>query len=367
MKVVAMASYDNGWSNVELIKDCGIIPYLLQTEYGYEVEMVGAKRGDYPYHELYTKEVNMVFLSVGDTTDKVKYMEEHAKDCVLLIIRGCYENSFPIVECYKRLNPTGKVYVGLDANSWWMDRIRWDAKEFKKFMDNCDVIATSCRAMQEHLNAKWPWIIEHIPNGYYDFTKQWKKPNFEQKENIILTVGRLGTKQKATEVLMEAYAKVASQMPGWKLRLVGNMEQAFNQYVEDYFLRFPKLRERIEFAGAILDRKKLMDEYSRAKIFALPSELEGGTPNVIAEALHCGCVTAVTKFDAYEEATDYGRCGRYCEVGDADGFGNLLYRLCISEELKQLSEAAYKYAEKHFDMIKIVARIKELVFGEEYE
>ena len=220
MKVIAMAPYDNGWSNVELIKDCGIIPYLLRTEYGYEVEMVGAKRGDYPYHELYTKEIDMVFLPVGDTADKVRYMEENATTCALLIVRGCYENGFPIVECYKRLNPKGKVYVGLDANSWWMDRIRWDVEEFKKFMDNCDVIATSCRAMQEHLNAKWPWIIEHIPNGYYDFTHKWKRPVYEQKEDIILTVGRLGTKQKATEVLMEAFAKAADYMPEWKLRLV---------------------------------------------------------------------------------------------------------------------------------------------------
>ena len=131
-------------------------------------------------------------------------------------------------------------------------------------------------------------------------------------------------------------------------------------------MRYPELYKRIEFAGAILDREQLLEEYHRAKIFALPSELEGGTPNVIAETLHCGCVTAVTKFDAYEEATDNGRCGRWCDVGDVDGFAQVLRGLVASDELEQLSDAAYRYSEKHYDMRKIVARIHELVFGGVY-
>ena len=42
-RVVAMAPYERGWSNVELVKDCGLIPYLLYKNHGCDVTMVGAR------------------------------------------------------------------------------------------------------------------------------------------------------------------------------------------------------------------------------------------------------------------------------------------------------------------------------------
>lgn len=362
-RIVAMAPYDRGWSNVELVKDCGIIPYLLYKNHGHIVSMTGARGGTYPYHELYTKGIEMEFLDDGGVQGKIRYIEEHAKEIDGLLLRGCYESNFGVAVRYKQQNPDGKIYVGLDANSWWMDRIMWDKQEFVEFMDSCDVIATSCRAMQEHLNQKWPWKIEHIPNGYYDFTHTWKTPVFSEKNNVILTVGRLGTNQKATEILLEAFAAIADRIPEWKMRLVGNVEEAFESYKTEYFRRFPNLCGRIEFTGPIIEREKLLAEYEKAKVFALPSRLEGGTPNVVAEALHGGCVIAAAEFDAYEEAIDQGRCGRAARIGNAKEFGKALYELCTCNELEQFSSHACEYAKRHFDMEKITARVNELLFG----
>lgn len=361
-KIVAMAPYERGWSNVELIKDCGLIPYLLHKNHGYEVSMVGAEGDRYTNHEKYVKGIRLEFLPNGQPGEKVRYIHMHAEEMSGLLLRGCYPGNFPVAKEYKRLNPDGKIYVGLDANSWWMDRIFWDNRDFMDFMDCCDVIATSCRAMQDYLNEKWPWKIEYIPNGYYDFSPQ-PETTFEQKENIILTVGRLGTVQKATEVLLEAFAQIAEQIPEWKVRLVGSTEAKFHGYCTDYFRRYPKLSERVTFVGTISDRDMLLGEYRAAKIFALPSSLEGGTPNVISEALHGGCVTAVTRFDAYEDATDAGRCGESAEIGDVAGFARILHRLCTSPDLERLSEHARQYAEIRFDMEKAVTRVNEMMFG----
>lgn len=365
--IVAMAPYERGWSNVELIKDCGLIPYLLHKNYGYHVTMVGANGGPYPYHEMYTKGVEMDFLPNGQVPEKVRYMEKHAREIDGLLLRGCYPTNFQVAEVYKKLNPNGRIYVGLDANSWWMDRILWDEEEFIRFMECCDVIATSCHAMQKHLNEKWPWKIEYIPNGFYVFSEQQKAPVFHEKENIILTVGRIGTEQKATEVLLKAYAKIARRIPDWQVRLVGNIENNFRKYIEEYFTHFPELSGRVRFIGEISDREKLFAEYQRAKIFALPSTLEGGTPNVIAEALHAGCVTAVTRIDAYEDATDYGRCGKSAKIGDVDGFAEILYQLCKEDDLEFLSARAYEYGRSSLDMEKVTARVNELLFGGMYE
>ncbi len=367
-QIVAMAPYERGWSNVELIKDCGLIPYLLYKNHNCDVTMVGAKGDDYSYYDKYIKGVKLEFLANGSEGTKLEYIDKNATQIDCLILRGCYPSNFNVAKRYKELQPQGKIYVGLDANSSWMDRIIWDEPKFMEFMDCCDVIATSCKAMQEHLEVKWPWRIEHIPNGYYSFksatdNESLKKDLLSDKENIIITVGRLGSEQKATHILTEAFALIADKVPEWKLRLIGEVQNEFKDYIREYFERFPKLRDRVVFTGPLQDRESLFREYRRAKIFALPSICEGGTPNVVAEALNFGCVTAVTKIDAYAEAIADGKCGLATEINDISGFAAILLELCMNKELDKMSEQALQYGMTHFDMERIVACLYALLFG----
>ncbi|HAX51635.1 glycosyltransferase family 4 protein [Muricomes intestini] len=363
-RIVTLPGSNPGWSNVELIKDCGLIPWLLHKNHGHDVSMVGYKReDDYPYLRKYVKGLKMEFLPDESEEARANYILENANQIDCLILRGCYTSNFVPARLYKQTNPKGRIYVGLDANSHWMDRIIWNNPNFTQFMDDCDVIATSCRAMQRHLNEKWPWIIEHIPNGYYNFGPDFSVPEFEEKENVILTVSRLGTTQKATEILMRAFAIIAGEIPSWNLKLVGNVDEKFRSFIERYFKTFPKLKKRVLFTGPIVERDKLAEQYRKAKIFALPSKLEGGTPNVIAEALIAGCATAVTKFDAYEQAIDGGKCGTFSEIDDIRGFANVLLSLCKDKNLPYLSEHAYQYAKKCLDMEKITTKLNYMLFG----
>ncbi len=362
-RVVAMAPYDRPWNNVELIKDCGLIPYLLYKRHGCDVRMVGAKGEGYTYHTLIDG-VTLEFLEDGSIESKVHYIKNHAKQIDLLILRGPYEDNRALAPIYKWNNPDGKIFVGLDANSAWMDRMEWEHPHFQLFMDSCDVIATSGAATARYLNEKWPWKIEHIPNGFYDFERKNRMPSFENKQNIILTVGRLGTTQKATHVLLESFAKIADFLPEWKLRLVGSVEPTFQDYIAQFREQYPKLQEKIEWVGTIEDRAQLFEEYRKAKIFALTSDVEGGTPNVVAEALYHGCVVATTRIDACEEATDGGRCGVIADRDDVDGFAHQLLELAKDEKLEELSVAAYRYGRRHFDMCSITDNVYELAFGE---
>ena len=358
-RVVAMAPYERPWSNVELIKDCGLIPYLLYKNHGCDVSMVGAKGGAYPYKDL-VDGLRLEFLESGTEDCKLQYIEDNALSIDCLILRGCYPSNFNVAKLYKRLRPNGKIYVGLDANSAWMDRILWWQPQFMDFMDCCDVIATSCTAMVDHLNEKWPWKIIHIPNGYYNLLgEQYKRLSFEEKENVIITVGRLGTVQKATDVLLEAFALIEDRIPDWKLKLIGNIEVSFESYVGEFFERFPCLKDRVILEGAISDRVQLCEEYAKAKIFALPSAWEGGAPNVIAEGLNAGCVMAVTKIDAYEDIIGGGCCGKASPKGDVEAFAQILLELCTSDKLEVMSKAACEHAKNCFDMEKIVGGLYE--------
>ncbi len=362
----AALSLDHGWRNVELTKDCGLIPYLLHKNHSMEVTMTGAAREDYPYLETYVKGLHMDFLETGNDEEKTEYILQNGKNIDLLLLRGAFDSNIEPAILYKKVNPAGKIYLGLDANSYWMDSILWDNDRFKNFMSSCDVIATSCRAMQKHLNEKWPWNIEYIPNGYYDWNSRQITPDFSKKENIILTVSRLGTPQKATDVLLEAFALAADKIPDWKLRLIGSIEENFQSYIEDYFKRYPQLIHRVEFTGVIADKECLFAEYQKAKIFTLTSVREGGTPNVIAEALTAGCVTAVTKFDAWEDSIDVGRCGAAAEINDISGISDMYLTLCNNSNLEALSDNAYQYALKNFDMERIVSKLYEMLFGGDF-
>lgn len=361
-RVVALPSYE-GWNNAQLLKDCGVIPYLLCKNHHCEAHMVGGKVSPDYSNQQYVKGMQVDFLSDGSLQTKLNYLAHNAEQIDCLLLLGPYPNYIHLVDCYKKRNPHGKIYLALDANSAWMDRIQWTDPDFYRFMDQCDVITTSGHTMQRHLNEKWPWAVEFSPNGFYNFSETPWTVDFEKKKNIILTVSRLGTPQKATNVLLEAFAKIAGRIPDWELYLAGGVEESFRKWLDGFWKRYPKLKRRIRFLGSVTNRDVLYDTYRQAKIFALPSTFEGGTPNVIAEALSSGCAVAITRIDEYQDAIGGGRCGLASEIGDVDGFADILLRLCQSEQLDDLCRAAYEYARSTYDMERVVARLNKLIFG----
>lgn len=353
------------WYNVEFMKDCGLVPYLLHKNHNCEVTFVGSQTEEWTYLETHLKGAKCEILPHGTPDERAQYLLDHALDIDCLILRGPYPINFPLAPLYKKLNPNGKIYVGLDANSAWMDRILWDDPNLVEFMESCDIIGTSCTAMSTHLNQKWPWKIEHLPNGYYDFDIAQTIPDFNQKENYILTVARIGIFEKANHVMLNAFALIAKQIPDWKFYLVGSIADSFHPFINSYFEHFPELKERVIFSGRIDDKKLLKEIYLKSKIFCLSSVSEGGAPNVIGEALRAGCVIATTKIDAWEEVIDYGRCGLACDKNDVLGLAQNLLSLCNDVNLQTKSEAAYTYSQNEMNLEKIVARLYLMLFGEE--
>ncbi len=354
-----------GWSNQQLTKNCGIVPYLFYKKFAFHAVMVGAKTEDsYPYIK-YVKGMDVDFLPDGELSTKLDYIRSHAEDMDLLILHGYYPNYVDMVKCYRSLRPDGKIYIELDINLQAADRTPWRSEKVETVLGACDVIGASCRSMQRYMMRKTPYKIEYIPNGFYDFERIDFTPDFSRKEKIILTVGRIGTHQKNNELLMEAFAAVADEMPGWSVRLVGRIEKHFNSYIEKYFSRFPALKDRVIFTGVITDRDVMAEEFKRAKIFALTSRMEGGTPNVIAEALSAGNYIVTSDIDAAEEAVDSGRCGEVFSLKRKETFVEILRELSRNEEkILQGGRHAVEYARIAFDFGRIVDRLYYLLYGE---
>ena len=291
---ITFMPFDRPWTNVELIKDCGLIPYFLAKNHGFTVYMIGQapdgiapgiygrEQADeiiftYPYF-YYVDTLHFWLVKEYTQETRISLLKEIASKADLLILRGCHASNIPLPAIYKQINTSGKVYCGLDANSTWMDTILWDKPDFLQFLKNTDVMATSCTAMAEYLSEKWPKHIETITNGTCDFLSVFQEfTPFSQRENTILTVGRLGTEQKATEVLVQAFLLIEKEIPDWKLKLIGSETPEFRQFMKNIFENHPELRNRVIEPGEISGRPMLYQEYKKAKIFALSSRLEDGS------------------------------------------------------------------------------------------
>ena len=357
---------NSGWNDQQLTKNCGIVPYLFHKNYGYRAVMLGTRlQESYPSLERYVKGVEMDFLPDATRESECSYLNTHYQDMDVLLLHGLFPFYFPILHHYRQLRPDGKVYLELDPNVYYEDRLEWTHPAFLRFFQECDVIGASCHRMQKCLGQKWPCVVEYLPNGFYNFDQIDMQVDFTQKENIILTVGRIGSAQKRNEELLEAFAKVYKRLPNWQVRLVGGVEPGFERWLKDFCLHYPRISRQIVLTGPIFEKSELLSEYKRAKIFALTSVLEGGTPNVVAEALFSGCYMITSEIDAADDVIDEGRCGQKYECGDTNALADILCHACMDEErLLQGGRRAIAYAQEEYDFQKIIQRLYWLLFKE---
>jgi glycosyltransferase involved in cell wall biosynthesis len=163
-----------------------------------------------------------------------------------------------------------------------------------------------------------------------------------------LTVARLGTPQKRTDLLLEAFAIFSVENPEWKLRLVGSMEPDFERYFHDFLKKNSNLRNRIDYVGLIYDREQLACEYERAKIFTLCSDWESfGIVQV--EAMSKGCALLCSDFKSAVNIIDDGNFGYYFRRGDINDYAVKMHKLARNEKLMEdISERIQVYAKDNF-------------------
>jgi glycosyltransferase involved in cell wall biosynthesis len=101
----------------------------------------------------------------------------------------------------------------------------------------------------------------------------------------IVFAGKLA-RNKGVHLLAEAAARLADEFPGLHLRLLGRGEPKIVEELRG-IARAAGVPGLIDLPGFV-DRADLPDRFSRAHIFAAPSEYEGGPGFVYLEAMACG-------------------------------------------------------------------------------
>lgn len=351
-----------GWDNQQLVKNCGALPLVFHKKYGFDAVMVGGKCDEYSNLEKYLHGVRMEFYKDFSIKSKLDYIKENAHKMDYVVLHGYAAEYVDMMFSYKKINPSGKIYMETDANCQSQDRLPWDDYGYKWLLQNCDVIGASCHKIHKLLSRKWSNKVEYIPNGYYNFMNLDMKVDFSKKENIILTVGRIGTEQKNNELLINSFARIHQSFPNWRVVLAGLVRPEFKNFLNDIYMKYPDINLQIEVKGLISNKQTLIELYKKSKIFALTSTFEGGTPNVIAEALHCGCAIITTDIDGALDAVDNNKCGNIIERDDVDRLSNVLSYYCNNNDLLyQYGKHSIEYAYKNMDFEKIMDRLYYLL------
>ncbi len=353
--------------NVHLLKDVGMIPYLLHRDYGFDSTLAGMKNEEsYSYIDKEVRGLKLRFLPesrISPMFSGMKYVWENAGDIDILNVYHLNLSSFFFLLIYKfRKKPSGKGYLKLDM----------DLRGFKalfmpgpvgfikrRTMELADIISVETTLLSDRLKKKYGDKVIYIPNGFYA-TGEEPVRSFD-KENIILTVGNLGTRPKATEVLLNAFAGAAADND-WKLMLAGPVDPSFKPYVKSFFASHEDLRDRIVFTGEIRDKEKLAEYYRRAKIFVLPSRSESFGIVLLEAAANGDFLVTTTGVPAGRDIYNDGRFGFIVPRDDIASLSDVFLRLMNSKADWNLrAKEIADYAWHDFRWEPIVAKLREVL------
>ncbi|MCL1999568.1 MAG: hypothetical protein FWG65_12475, partial [Turicibacter sp.] len=149
------------WQNVELLKDKGLVGYMLAAELQSVATMYFLSGTENEYPNL--QNVRGLNVLWGDTKNERRFLDhllDNYRKMDVLILHGCYEATIKFLLTYRRLRPDGKVFLGLDMNRITFAEIGkdWGSEQAHRVLSACDVIATSCTPMRDEIN-----LYSHFP------------------------------------------------------------------------------------------------------------------------------------------------------------------------------------------------------------
>ncbi len=152
----------------------------------------------------------------------------------------------------------------------------------------------------------------------------------EEPLRRIVTIGRL-TSEKGCDVLLEAFARIAGELPQWTLRIIG---EGPNRAALVEQARRLGLASRIEFTGVLVEPWAGIGELD---LFVLPSRYEG-EPNALLEAMAAGVPAIASRACG---VLDNGRTGLVVPEDDPGALAQAIVQLARDRPLaRRLALAA---------------------------
>lgn len=374
--------------NYDLVKDVGMMPKYLNLLYDYEGILMTYNNGEYLYLDKYCDGLKVNYIKksrfLSNYAEKfdincVKYLLLNSKKIHILQMRYLWVFGYLFYGIiYKLINKNGYLYIRADIsdsfkkfNLNYIERFLFNRYRFdfinvhfkgvirKLFFKLVDLISFESKELVRYHKEKYPELAHkffYLPYGVDDhFINMGKiiRIPYEEKENIILYVGRVGAKYKSIETLLDAILKI-DNLKNWRIIFIGPVESEFNTYLKNYFKNNPHIEEKIEFLGLITDRQRLFEFYSKSKIFCYPT-LSESFGIVLVEAGYFGNYIVSTNYSASRDITNNGAYGDFFKSQDSKELAIILGKLIIDESiLKENYSKIIAHIEQNFLWSKII-------------
>jgi glycosyltransferase involved in cell wall biosynthesis len=351
--------------NIHLTKDVGMMPYIFGKYYGYKATLACYKNGEYPYIDKEVKGLDIVYIKKvfnKPILDGAFFLLMNARKYDVLMSFHLAMHSLVWLFLYKKLNCKGVSYLKLDANDSIMNQNLFHTKTgllYERLLKKLNLISIETKKIHHYLNQYWKMEVLHLPNGFYDWGQR-KTISFLDKENVIITVGRIGSEVKDTQCLLQALSEIG-EYSTWKIYIIGPIEPNFKAQIDLFYRQNPKLKHIVFFTGAIYDRDLLEQYYQKAKVFVLTSKWEGFAL-VYLEAIKNGCYIVSTDITPAYDVTNNGEHGSCFSVGDSDTLASILIQIMEgTRNIEANCELSQKYAYEHFYWPTLIGKLNEKI------
>lgn len=244
------------------------------------------------------------------------YFYLHAKEIDVLIRPHFSYQTAIIALIYKLRNPNGILYIFSEGYGLWLSLFRKNTlitriKNYfirKVLYKTCEIankVSAELVDIYNYYKAQKPFLKDPEKLIFMrlgideESLEKYKIKEIPvcQKEKLIISVGRHGSRQKNTELFLEALKHV--DLKDYSVVFIGPIEKSeccFQNYIDTFFEQNKYLEKRVRFIGAIYDKEKLYTWFNRARVFVHTSVYES-YGIVIGEAF---------RFNNYIISTDVG-------------------------------------------------------------
>jgi starch synthase len=170
----------------------------------------------------------------------------------------------------------------------------------------------------------------------------------------IVFAGKVA-RNKGADVLVAAACRLAREVPGLRLELLGRGEPGF---LEELQARASGCPDLLDLAGFV-PRQDLPARLRRAHVFAAPSLYEGGPGFVYLEAMACGLPVVACSGSGASEVVMSGENGLLVPPGDVDALVTTLRALLGDPTRREaMGRTARRYVEAEADSAVCLARLE---------
>ena len=345
-----------------LAKDPGMFLYKLAKNHGWQAVFAYFSSENIE-DASYQREVEIMKLGEElaereQVRTAREYIDKIAKDTDVLMMFHYGSAVYKLAKAAKRKNPNIKVYLKLDMNENGFSHF-YDGTVIRKIKSSIEIIKTrnvDCFTVEnkkfyDRLSRMTIFRdrIKYLPNCVSTLNVNMSSLEEIRKENIIITVGRIGDRNKNTEFIIQGIEKLPENLlEQWKLYIVGERTKEFDRFLKEKIEKNPILKSVIVLIGAIKERQELYELYSKAKIFTLTSKSESFGIATI-EAMYFGCYPIITRYGTIvTDITDNGRFGDIVSQGNIDDFTKILSCRMQDDGLIQKGKSSKEYARKNF-------------------